>query len=81
MALKIIDSARKHGVLDDDIIYMLPDGTPLTGEVVDKLVAGVYNALDNGAYRSIANPHGKPQPRKITNSKLRAQLQRIVAAE
>jgi hypothetical protein len=79
MALKIIDSARKHGIADADIVYavehaieileleneLLDDGTPLTDDVVEKLVADVYTALDRGAYKVIPNPHGPRSPLKV----------------
>ena len=61
-------------------LELLPDGTPLTDEVVDELVADVYAALDRGAYRTIPNPHGKPQPRKIVDPRLRAELQGLIAS-
>jgi hypothetical protein len=49
------------------IIETLDDGTPITEELADKLVADVYAALENGAYRVIPNPHRKTESRKLTD--------------
>jgi hypothetical protein len=38
----------------------LDDGTLLTDEAVDKLVTGVYTAIEKGNYTVIPNPH-KPE--------------------
>jgi hypothetical protein len=59
----------------------LDDGTPITDELADKLVADVYTALERGAYKVIPNPHGKPEPRKLTNPATRAELKAIVEEE
>jgi hypothetical protein len=64
-------------------IETLDDGTPLTDAVIDKLVAGVYAALDRGAYRAIPNPHGQrdgAKPRKLNPSAL-SELQAALDAE
>jgi hypothetical protein len=61
-------------------IETLNDGTPITDEVADKLVADVYTALDRGAYRVIPNPHGKPQPRKLSDPLLRAKIEEALAS-
>ncbi|MFP3043804.1 hypothetical protein LQZ19_18485 [Treponema primitia] len=63
-------------------IKTLDDGTPITDEVADKLVADVYAALDRGAYRAIPNPHGQrggTKPRKLDAS-ARSALQAALDA-
>jgi hypothetical protein len=42
----------------------LDNGTVLTDETVDKLVADAYAALDKGAYQVIPNPHKAAAPVK-----------------
>jgi hypothetical protein len=61
-------------------IETLDDGTHITDEVADKLVADVYTTLDRGAYRVIPNPHGKPQPRKLSDPLLRAKIEEALAS-
>jgi hypothetical protein len=61
-------------------IETLDDGTPITDELADKLVADVYTALEQGAFRVIPNPHGKQEPRKLLDPLLRAELQEALAA-
>jgi hypothetical protein len=61
------------------IMETLDDGTPITDELADKLVADVYTSLERGAYRVIPNPHGKPEPRKLSDPLLRAKLQEALA--
>jgi hypothetical protein len=43
---------------------ILDDGTPLTDETVDKLVADAYEALAGGKYHLITNPHKTSAPIK-----------------
>jgi hypothetical protein len=62
----------------DNNIQVLNDGTPITEKLVDKMVADVYSALEKGAYKVIPNPHGKSEPKKITNPLLRSELQEIL---
>jgi hypothetical protein len=63
------------------IIETLDDGMPITDELADKLVADVYTALGSGAYKAIPNPHGKPEPRKLTNRSMRVELKAILDAD
>jgi hypothetical protein len=65
VGLTIIDSARKHGISDE--------GTPLTDEVVDKLVTDAYAALERGDYHVILNPHKTARPIKLSEQR-RAEL-------
>jgi hypothetical protein len=62
------------------IIETLDDGTPITEELADKLVADVYAALENGAYRVIPNPHRKAEPRKFVNSSVLHELKAALEA-
>jgi hypothetical protein len=64
----------------DTILETLDDGTPITNELADKLVSDVYTALESGAYRVIPNPHGKQEPRKLSDPLLRAKLQEALAS-
>jgi hypothetical protein len=62
------------------ILETLDDGTPITDELADKLVADVYAALENGEYKVLPNPHGKREPRKLANPSVRAELKAILDA-
>jgi hypothetical protein len=62
----------------DKILETLDDGTPITGELADKLTADVYAALDRGAYKVIPNPHGKRETLKTSNRLLRAELEKAL---
>jgi hypothetical protein len=62
------------------ILETLDDGTPITDELADKLVADVYTALERGAYKVIPNPHGKREPRKLVNPSVQAELKAILDA-
>jgi hypothetical protein len=61
-------------------IETLDNGTPITDEVADKLVADVYAALESGAYRIIPNPHGKSKPQGLTNPLLQTELKATLDA-
>ncbi|GHV94490.1 hypothetical protein AGMMS50293_08100 [Spirochaetia bacterium] len=56
----------------------LDNGTLITDEVADKLVADVYAALEKGAYKIIPNPHGKTKPLQLSEQR-RTALQRALA--
>jgi hypothetical protein len=58
----------------------LDDGTLITDETVDKLVADVYAALEKGAYRVISNPHKKNTPLKLSK-KHQAELQHVLSMD
>ena len=61
MGLTIIDSARKHGISDD--------GTLLSDEMVDKLVADAYAALERGDYHVIPNTHKTATPIQLSEQR------------
>ena len=63
----------------DTLPETLDDGTPITDELVDKLVADVYTALESGAYKVIPNPHGKCAGHKLMNPSLQAELKAALA--
>ncbi|GMO48410.1 MAG: hypothetical protein Ta2G_03960 [Termitinemataceae bacterium] len=63
----------------EQIFEILPDGTLLTDDMVEKIVNDVYIALDKGNFRSILNPHGKIKPQKITDPHLHTELQDMLA--
>jgi hypothetical protein len=58
----------------------LDDGTLITDEIADKLVADVYAALEKGAYRAVPNPHKKNTPLKLSK-KRQAELQRALSMD
>jgi hypothetical protein len=58
----------------------LDDGTLITDEIADKLVADVYAALEKGAYRAVPNPHKKHVPLKLSKQ-YQAELQRVLSMD
>jgi hypothetical protein len=58
----------------DDKTYTLSDGTVITDEVADKIVQGVYDAIERGEYKVITeNNNGNPTI-TIPNKRIRSQL-------
>jgi hypothetical protein len=64
--------------MTDKILETLDDGTPITDELADKLIADVYTALDRGAYKVIPNPHGKRKTLKPSNLLLQTELKKAL---
>ncbi|GHU64786.1 hypothetical protein FACS189447_02410 [Spirochaetia bacterium] len=58
----------------------LDNGTLITDEVADSLVADVYAALEKGAYKVVPNPHRKTTPLHLSKQD-RAALQRALALD
>ena len=61
-------------------VELLDDGTPLTDEAVDKLVADAYTALEKGAYKVIPNPHKQKEPVKLSERR-RAELKKALSID